>query len=131
MAGYTASNVLEGTFHTFYIEDFADLPADAQLIDVRTPDEYALGTIGQAVNIPLDSLRDHLDELDSNRKLYIFCQIGLRGYLAERILAQHGFNCVNLSGGYRLYAAWQNDLQAIGVETRQYEYCGKEKKSST
>ena len=130
MAGYTASNVLEGTFHPFYIEDFADLPADAQLIDVRTPDEYALGTIGQAVNIPLDSLRDHLDELDSNRKLYIFCQIGLRGYLAERILAQHGFNCVNLSGGYRLYAAWQNDLQAIGVETRQYEYCGKEKKSS-
>lgn len=127
MAGYTASNVLEGTFHPFYIEDLADLPADAQLVDVRTPDEYAQGTIGHAVNVPLDGLRDHLDELDQNKKVYIFCQIGLRGYLAERILAQHGFDSVNLSGGYRLYAAWQNDLKSIGVGERKYEYCGKEK----
>lgn len=124
MAGYTASNVLEGVFHPFYIEDLADVPEDAQLVDVRTVAEYARGTIGHAVNIPLDDLRNRLNELDQNKKVYIFCQIGLRGYLAERILTQHGFDSVNLSGGYRLYEAWQNDQKAAGVAERKYEYCG-------
>ena len=124
MAGYTASNLLEGAFHPFYIEDLPALPADAQLVDVRTPDEYAQGTIAHAVNLPLDSLRDHLNELDPHKKVYIFCQIGLRGYIAERILTQHGFDVLNLSGGYRLYEAWQNDLNASHVPQREYEYCG-------
>lgn len=128
MAGYAAANVLEGTFHPFCIEEIDDLPDDAQLVDVRTMDEYAGGTIRHAVNIPLDDLRGRLDELDKNKKVYIFCQIGLRGYLAERILTQHGFDVVNLTGGYRLYEAWQNDQKAIAVSQRNYEYCGKEKK---
>lgn len=128
MAGYAAANVLEGTFHPFCIEEIDDLPDDAQLVDVRTMDEYAGGTIRHAVNIPLDDLRGRLDELDKNKKVYIFCQIGLRGYLAERILTQYGFDVVNLTGGYRLYEAWQNDQKAIAVSQRNYEYCGKEKK---
>lgn len=128
MAGYTASNVLEGAFHPFYIEDLEDLPADAQLIDVRTAEEFGRGTIDKAINMPLDSLRDHLGELDQDKKVYIFCQIGLRGYLAERILAQNGFDCANMSGGYRLYEAWKNDEKAASVPLRSYEYCGKEKK---
>lgn len=128
MAGYAAANVLEGTFHPFCIEEIDDLPDDAQLVDVRTMDEYADGTIRHAVNIPLDDLRGRLDELDKNKKVYIFCQIGLRGYLAERILTQYGFDVVNLTGGYRLYEAWQNDQKAIAVSQRNYEYCGKEKK---
>ena len=127
MAGYTASNVLEGAFHPFYIEDINNLPENAQLVDVRTAEEYARGTIGNAVNIPLDDLRGHLDELDKNKKVYVFCQIGLRGYLAERILAQKDFEVENLSGGYRLYEAYQNDQNAIGISNRNYEYCGKEK----
>lgn len=127
MAGYTASNVLEGAFHPFYIEDLADLPEDAQLVDVRTPGEYANGTIRYAVNIPVDNLRSRIGELDKNKKVYIFCQIGLRGYLAERILAQNGFESVNLSGGYRLYEAWKNDQKTAGVGERAYEYCGKVK----
>lgn len=127
MAGYTASNVLEGAFHPFYIEDLADLPEDAQLVDVRTPGEYANGTIRHAVNIPVDNLRSRIGELDKNKKVYIFCQIGLRGYLAERILAQNGFESVNLSGGYRLYEAWKNDQKTAGVGERAYEYCGKVK----
>lgn len=124
MAGYTASNVLEGAFHPFYIEDLAELPADAQLVDVRTVEEFRGGTIEGAVNIPLDELREHLQELDRNKKVYIFCQVGLRGYLAERILEQHGFDSVNLSGGYRLYEAWKNDEKAACVPHREFEYCG-------
>ena len=72
MAGYTASNVLEGTFRPFYIEDIAALPEDAQLVDVRTPEEYAGGTIGKAVNIPLDSLRERAGELDRSKKVDVY-----------------------------------------------------------
>ena len=128
MAGYTASNVLEGTFRPFYIEDIAALPEDAQLVDVRTPEEYAGGTIGKAVNIPLDSLRERAGELDRSKKVYIFCQVGLRGYLAERIAEQMGFDCVNLSGGYRLYHAMQTDKNSGAEEKKHYAHCGMETK---
>ena len=90
MAGYAASNVIEGTFKPFYIEDLAALPADASWWDVRTPGEFARGTIDGAVNIPVDELRARIGELDPARPVYIFCQVGLRGYIAERIAEQHG-----------------------------------------
>ena len=71
-------------------------------IDVRTPGEYAQGTVDGAVNIPVDDLRSRLDEVGSD--VIVHCQVGLRGYLASRILAQHGRRVRNLDGGYRTWA---------------------------
>jgi NADPH-dependent 2,4-dienoyl-CoA reductase/sulfur reductase-like enzyme/peroxiredoxin family protein/rhodanese-related sulfurtransferase/TusA-related sulfurtransferase len=105
MLGFTAANVIKGDTAVFHYHDVANLDMDrAMLVDVRTAEEYALGSIPEAINIPLDEIRARLDELDKNKKLYIFCQVGLRGYLASRILRQNGFDRVyNLSGGYKLY----------------------------
>jgi rhodanese-related sulfurtransferase len=74
------------------------------LLDVRTPEEYATGTIGDAVNIPVDSLRERHGELPKDRPIVVFCKVGLRGYIASRILAANGFSgCSNLSGGYETW----------------------------
>ena len=74
------------------------------IIDVRTEAEFQQGSIPGAVNIPVDSLRDRLDELPREKSFYVYCQVGLRGYIALRILKQHGFTRVrNLSGGYKTY----------------------------
>ena len=76
------------------------------MLDVRTPDEFALGSLPGAVNIPLDEIRDRMDEIPSEKPVYTFCAVGLRGYLAYRILIQHGFKDVyNLSGGLKTYRA--------------------------
>jgi rhodanese-related sulfurtransferase len=73
-----------------------------QLIDVRSPAEYARGTVDGAVNIPVDDLRERLDEVEQN--VIVHCQVGLRGYLAARTLTQHGRHVRNLDGGYRTWA---------------------------
>ncbi|SCY61220.1 CoA-disulfide reductase [Alkaliphilus peptidifermentans] len=105
MLGYVASNVLDGKMKVFYLEDISSLPKEAILIDVRTVEEFENGHINGAVNIPLDSLRSCLNALDKNKVIYLTCQIGLRGYIAQRILDQKGYSSFNLSGGYRLYRA--------------------------
>lgn len=107
MLGFTASNVMRGDTAVFHYHDVADLDLDKQLLlDVRTVEEFALGSITDAVNIPIDELRGKLDTLPRDRPIYVFCQVGLRGYLATRILRQNGFDQVyNLSGGYKLYHA--------------------------
>lgn len=108
MAGYVAQNQLEGLVKPFSLDEIAGLDMDAiSFVDVRTPGEYRRGTILQAINLPLDEIREHLDELDPQKPVYLFCQIGLRGYLAARILMQHGFDVYNLKGGYRLYSVQQ------------------------
>lgn len=105
IAGYAAENILKGDYIPFYVQDIKDLAADAQMIDVRTEDEYQLGSIKNTKNIPLDDLRNRLDEVDFNKDLYINCQVGHRAYIAIRILRNNGFskNIYNLSGGYGLY----------------------------
>lgn len=103
-AGMIASNVLTGLTRPVYPDA---LPENALLLDVRTPSEFSAGTIPGAVNVPLDELRDRLDELDRSRPIVAFCQVGKRGYVAERILRQRGFDVFNLSGGFstwRLFA---------------------------
>ncbi len=106
MAGYVASNILKGDcaiFHWYEVEKIDT--AKAMLIDVRTKMEYNLGTIKDALNIPLDDLRNHLNEIPKDKDIYIFCQVGLRGYIACRILTQLGYvNVENLSGGYKTYS---------------------------
>ncbi len=105
MAGYVASNIINGDMKIFHWHDMKSLnPDKVTVLDVRTEMEFSKGSIAGSVNIPVDNLRERISELDSKRPVYAFCQVGLRGYIASRILIQNGFeNVYNLSGGYRLY----------------------------
>ena len=104
MLGFTAANILKGDMPVIYAEDVASLdPAKTTRIDVSTPPEILMGTIEGFSNIPLDELREHIGELDKEKPVYVTCRVGLRGYLATRILRQHGFDAYNLSGGYKTY----------------------------
>ena len=105
MAGYVASNILKGDSVIIHWHDIEKLNREKTvLIDVRTPEEFSLGTIKGAKNIPVDQLRNRLSEIPQDREIIIFCQVGLRGYIACRILRQKGFEKVkNLSGGYKTY----------------------------
>jgi rhodanese-related sulfurtransferase len=103
MAGFVIENIVGGKLKSFHWHDVENLPRDAIRLDVRTAPEFARGSIGGFTNIPLDELRNRISELDRAKTVYVCCQIGLRGYLACRILSQRGFDCYNLSGGYRLY----------------------------
>jgi len=111
MVAYVAENILTGKSLPFYLEDLSSLPENALLLDTRTAGEYKRGTIPGFRNIPLDNLRDRLDELPKDQEIYITCQIGLRGYLAEQILRGHGYHAHNLLGGYRHYHAREMDLE--------------------
>ena len=105
MAGFVIENVLTGKVRNFHWHDVENLPRDGSviLLDTRTALEYDNGHIDGFQNIPLDDLRDRIGELDKTKRVYVTCQIGLRGYIAARILMQNGFDAYNLSGGYRLY----------------------------
>ena len=105
MAGYVASNILKGDSVIIHWHDIEKLNREKTvLIDVRTPEEFSLGTIEGAKNIPVDELRNRLSEIPQDREIIIFCQVGLRGYIACRILRQKGYKKVkNLSGGYKTY----------------------------
>lgn len=109
MAGYVAENILDGSMIPFYVEDLESIPEDAVKLDVRTPGEYADGTIPGFINIPVDELRGRLEELDPEKEIWITCQIGLRGYIAQRILEGRGYHTRNLAGGYRRYRATVSD----------------------
>ena len=113
-AGYAIENVLTGKVKTFHWHDVATLPRDGSvtLLDVRTPAERAAGAIDGFTGIPLDELRQHLDELDPSKPIYVHCQSGLRSYLACRILSGHGFDCYNLTGGYRFYSLVTKEQKA-------------------
>jgi NADPH-dependent 2,4-dienoyl-CoA reductase/sulfur reductase-like enzyme/rhodanese-related sulfurtransferase len=105
IAGYTAANILKGIHPVFHWDEVATLDLDTIfLLDVRTPGEFRQGSIPGAINIPVDNLRERLAEVPQDKEIYLFCQIGLRGYIATRILLQHGYARVkNLSGGYKTY----------------------------
>lgn len=104
MAGYVANNIIKGDVEIFHWDEFEQYNTDSIILDVRKPDEWEEGMIKGAINIPLDELRNRLDELDRNKMILIYCQVGLRGYLAYRLLKLNGFSQVkNLSGGYKTY----------------------------
>lgn len=105
-AGYVASNIMEGSVETVQWHEIDDLiKGGGTLIDVRDPGERKAGYIEGSINIPLNDLRSRLDELPKDETLYVSCQVGLRGYLASRILAGYGFNVKNLDGGWKTYAS--------------------------
>jgi NADPH-dependent 2,4-dienoyl-CoA reductase/sulfur reductase-like enzyme/rhodanese-related sulfurtransferase len=109
MAGFVAAGVLRGTHPQVDYASIKDTSDNTKpfLLDVRTPDEFRNGHIPGAVNIPIDELRDRLTELPTDRAIVAYCQVGMRGYLATRILMQKGFEVANLSGGYKTYRLFQ------------------------
>ena len=125
MAGYVASNILDGMAQPFYLEDLEGIGAGDILLDVRTRGEFNAGHLQEALNIPVDSLRQRLEELDKDKKIYIYCGIGLRGHVAQQILKQKGFDTLNLSGGYSLWKAVDNDRKAQAAAAEQCSHCGK------
>ena len=106
IAGYTAANIINGSMPIIHWRELKDMDlSGTTLIDVRTADEYSLGTIRNAINIPVDELRGRIHEIPADKPIIVFCAIGLRGYIALKILTGHNFkNVRNLSGGYKTYA---------------------------
>ena len=118
MAGYMADNLAAGRYRQFFLEDLENLPRDGSvtLLDTRTVREYERGHAEGFRNLPLDELRDRLEEVPREKPVYVMCQSGLRSYLACRILTQNGFSCYNFSGGYRLYETVHLDQLAAKEE---------------
>lgn len=106
IAGYVASNIISGAMPVISWRELAEKKDEVMLIDTRTPEEFSFGTIPGAVNIPLDEMRDRLSEIPADKPVVLFCAVGLRGYLAQRILIGRGYrNTANLIGGYKTYSA--------------------------
>jgi CoA-disulfide reductase len=106
MAGFVAENVLKARMEVFVPEEAEEFDNEkAVLIDVRTEMEYENGHIEGSIHIPVDELRDRLQEIPKDKKALVYCQVGLRGYIASRILEQKGFEVKNMTGGYRSSAA--------------------------
>ncbi|MBU5672514.1 DsrE/DsrF/DrsH-like family protein [Paenibacillus brevis] len=104
MAGYTAENILTDKTSVFMPAELEMRDPDSTLLlDVRSPLEYANGHIPGSLNISVDDLRERISELDSGKEIWVYCQVGLRGYTASSILRQHGFRVRNLTGGYKSY----------------------------
>lgn len=113
MIGFMLNNIKDNLVKQFYIEDIENLIEDktAILIDVRDKMEFDLGHIKNSINIPLNDLRNNLENIDKNKTIYLICQSAVRSYFAYRILDQYGFDCKHLAGGYRLYESVLNDKQ--------------------
>ncbi|WP_237204270.1 FAD-dependent oxidoreductase [Rothia endophytica] len=108
MLGYINRNIRDGLVETVQFHELQDeLDAGALLVDVRTPGEFTHSPIPGAVNIELDALRERLGELEIDRPIIVHCQVGLRGYLAARILKQHGYQVRNLDGGWKTWNSAQ------------------------
>ncbi len=118
MAGFIAENILSGRVKVIQWSDMLKVENDTMILDVRTREEFDFGHIENAVNIPVDELRDRLPEIPTNKPVYVYCAVGLRGYTASRILLQHGYTAVyNLSGGYKTYSCVLQDQHSNSGNT--------------
>ena len=115
MAGFVIDNVVSGRVSQFFWDDVASLREDPSnlFVDVRTPEEFARGHIGGAVNIPVDEMRERMSEIPKDRHVRLICHSALRSYIAARMLTQSGYGCSHLAGGYRLYSSVVDDI-AVG-----------------
>lgn len=117
VSGYVAGNILCGKMTPLYWRELRDADlTKVTLVDVRTADEYALGHIDGALNISLDDLRERIGEIPSDRPVYVYCGVGLRGYLASNILKENGYGDVrNLIGGIKTYKAATAEVKLPGT----------------
>ena len=115
MAGFMIDNIASGVMKQWHIEDADKLPRDGSvtLLDTRTVGEYQRGHIEGFYNIPVDELRERLDEVDPGKPVYVICQSGLRSYISCRILEGNGYTAYNFAGGFRFYQAVMNDRTLI------------------
>ncbi|QSX33200.1 FAD-dependent oxidoreductase [Shewanella avicenniae] len=103
-AGMVATNMLDGIDPVCQVDDVLHMTDEQILLDVRNPPELTkIGAFPNALNIPLDQLRQRLDELPKDKEILVTCMVGLRGHVASRMLQQHGFKTKNLTGGYKTY----------------------------
>lgn len=111
MAGYMIENIANGVVKQWYYEDVPVLPHDGSvtLLDVRTVSEYSRGHVDGFVNIPVDELRERINEIPEGKPVYVICQSGLRSYIASRILLGNGYDAYNFAGGFRFYDAVSHD----------------------
>ena len=125
MAGFMADNIEKGILKQWHLKDAEKLPTDGSvtLLDTRTEAEFSRGHIEGFVNIPVDELRERLNELENGKPVYVICQSGLRSYIASRILEGSGFDAYNFSGGYRFYEAVMHDRALI----KSAHACGMDK----
>ena len=119
MAGFMIDNISKGTLKQWHLEDVDLLPRDGSvtLLDVRTVREYGNGHIEGFKNIPVDELRERLDEIEKGKPVYVICQSGLRSYIGTRILEGNGYKAYNFSGGFRFYDAVMHDRCLIEAAT--------------
>ncbi len=119
MAGFIIENLENGIVKQWHLADEPTLPRDGSvtLLDARTPAEYAAGHIPGFRNIPVDELRQRLDEVERGKPVYVVCQSGLRSYIASRILTGHGYEAYNFAGGFRFYDAVTNDRRLVESAT--------------
>lgn len=132
MLGYIADNMLSGTVDTFHWSEVdALIQENAYFLDVREAFELATGTIEKSHQIPLNQLRNRLDELPKDRMIYIFCQVGQRGYNAARLLRQAGFDVKNLDGGYKTYKVAKYQLKTINFDHQSMSVEAEQQKIET
>ena len=115
-AGFVAEDILTGLSTVVHSDA---IPEDALVLDVREAEEHELGAVPGAVNIPLGQLRGRLNEFDRSRRIVCYCQVGMRGYLAERILKQNGFDAANLSGGYLTWKMFHHERREAAASAPQ------------
>ena len=115
MAGFMIDNIAKGTLKQWHLEDMDKISKDknAVLLDVRTVGEFSRGHINGFKNIPVDELRERINEVEKGKPVYLICQSGLRSYIASRILEGNGYETYNFSGGFRFYDAVINDRALI------------------
>jgi NADPH-dependent 2,4-dienoyl-CoA reductase/sulfur reductase-like enzyme/rhodanese-related sulfurtransferase len=122
MAGFAATNILDGTVDIVHWDQVTD---EDFILDVRTPAEFNRGNVPSSVNIPVDELRDRLDGLPRDTVINSYCGVGIRSYIACRILMQNGFAARNISGGYVTYCSYSNKELSEDQTARQLkeEFC--------
>ncbi|WP_323088321.1 FAD-dependent oxidoreductase [Allobaculum sp. JKK-2023] len=119
MAGFMIENIQDGILRQWHLSDLDAIRHNPHItrLDVRTPEEYSSGHIEGFLNIPVDELRNRLNEIDPSRPVYVICQSGLRSYIACRILEGNGFDCFNFAGGYRFYDDVTHERQLVEMAT--------------
>jgi len=122
MLGFTAQNILAGRSHVVAWKDIEKIKSeDYILLDVRSDLEFENGHLEGAVNIPVDDLRIRMGELDKSKTIVEYCQVGIRGYIADRILTQNGFKVLNITGGYKTSSVLDFDPSKKEAEKKDFE----------